>query len=56
MRQRNTTGLISPRQITAKHVKNIKPSKSCAANHMSIWVMVIPSSTGYGQENACSGE
>jgi hypothetical protein len=37
----NTTGLISPRQITAKLVRNIKPSKRCMANNMSIRVMVI---------------
>jgi hypothetical protein len=37
----NTTGLISPRQITAKLVRNIKPSKRCVANNMSIRVMVI---------------
>jgi hypothetical protein len=37
----NTTGLISPRQITAKLVRNIKPSKRCMANDMSIRVMVI---------------
>jgi hypothetical protein len=37
----HTTGLISPRQITAKLVRNIKPSKRCMANNMSIRVMVI---------------
>jgi hypothetical protein len=37
----NTTGLISPRQITAKLVRNIKPSKRCMANNMSIRAMVI---------------
>jgi hypothetical protein len=41
LRRHHTTGLISPRQTTAKLVRNIKPSKKCMANSMSIRVMVI---------------
>jgi hypothetical protein len=32
---------MSPRQISAKLARNIKPSKRCMANNVSIRVMVI---------------